>query len=180
MNQKPSPVALHPARKNPAFTLIELLVVMTIVAILAALVLRTAGYVQRKAATARAETEIAALSAALESYKADHGDYPHGTNSTAGGAGVATAAPGSNPFLREALQPGSGKVYFEFPSSMGTNKGTNPDTEGPYDYEDVEDPFGEKYGYIYPHTKSNLTPTNFFLLWSRSGTTNTNQWSKSW
>jgi prepilin-type N-terminal cleavage/methylation domain-containing protein len=62
-----------------AFTLIELLVVMAIILILAGLVLATSGYVQRKGARSRTETEIAALSAALESYKADNGVYPRGT-----------------------------------------------------------------------------------------------------
>ncbi len=59
-----------------AFTLIELLVVISIITILAGLILATAGYVQKKGIRARAETEIAALSAALESYKADNGIYP--------------------------------------------------------------------------------------------------------
>ncbi len=63
---------------SPGFTLVELLVVITIIAILAALVLSTAGGIQDKAARNRAQSEIAALSAALESYKADNGDYPAG------------------------------------------------------------------------------------------------------
>jgi prepilin-type N-terminal cleavage/methylation domain-containing protein len=59
-----------------AFTLIELIVVVTIITILAGLVLSTAGYARKKGARARAETEIAAMSAACESYKADNGVYP--------------------------------------------------------------------------------------------------------
>ena len=59
-----------------AFTLIELLVVIAIIVILAGLILSTVGYVQKKGTRARVETEIAALSAALESYKADNGIYP--------------------------------------------------------------------------------------------------------
>jgi prepilin-type N-terminal cleavage/methylation domain-containing protein len=65
-----------------AFTLIELLVVMAIILILAGLVLATSGYVQRKGLRSRTETEIAALSAALESYKADNGVYPRGQSVT--------------------------------------------------------------------------------------------------
>src|SRR6266516_4185022 len=60
-----------------AFTLIELLVVMAIIIVLAGLILSTVGYVQKKGARSRAETEIAAISAACESYKADNGVYPH-------------------------------------------------------------------------------------------------------
>jgi len=59
-----------------AFTMIELLVVIAIIIILAGLVLSTIGYVQKKGARARAETEIAAISAACESYKADNRIYP--------------------------------------------------------------------------------------------------------
>jgi type II secretory pathway pseudopilin PulG len=58
-----------------AFTLIELIVVIAIIIILAGLILSTVGYVQKKGARSRAETEIAAMSAALESYKADNGIY---------------------------------------------------------------------------------------------------------
>src|SRR5438552_4269796 len=61
-----------------AFTLIELIVVVTIIAILAGLVLSTAGYARKKGARARAETEIAAMSAACESYKADNAVYVRG------------------------------------------------------------------------------------------------------
>src|SRR5436189_4373705 len=59
-----------------AFTLIELLVVFGIILILAGLVLSTVGYARKKGARARAETEIAAMSAACESYKSDNGVYP--------------------------------------------------------------------------------------------------------
>src|SRR5213596_4376497 len=62
-------------RFNCAFTLIELIVVITVIIILTGLVLSTVGYAQKKGARARAETEIAAISAACESYKADNGIY---------------------------------------------------------------------------------------------------------
>jgi type II secretory pathway pseudopilin PulG len=59
-----------------SFTLIELIVVIAVIIILAGLVLSTVGYVQKKAARSRAETEIAAMSAACENYKSDNGVYP--------------------------------------------------------------------------------------------------------
>src|SRR5258705_5205696 len=68
-------------RYNAAFTLIELIVVVTIITILAGLVLSTAGYARKKGARARAETEIAAMSAACESYKADNAVYPRNSDS---------------------------------------------------------------------------------------------------
>src|SRR5436189_3786014 len=67
-------------RVSSAFTLIELIVVTTVIIILTGLVLSTVGYVQKKGARARAETEIAAMSAACESYKADNGIYPRNSD----------------------------------------------------------------------------------------------------
>ena len=67
-------------RRYNAFTLIELILVVGIIAVLAGLVLSTVGYARKKGARARAETEIAAMSAACENYKADNGVYP--SNST--------------------------------------------------------------------------------------------------
>src|SRR5213593_2595362 len=66
-------------RGYDAFTLIELIVVVGVIIILTGLVLSTVGYARKKGARARAESEIAAMSAACESYKADNGVYP--TNS---------------------------------------------------------------------------------------------------
>src|ERR1700752_3027483 len=59
-----------------AFTLIELVVVVGLILILTGLVLSPVGYARKKGARARAETEIAAMSAACESYKSDNGVYP--------------------------------------------------------------------------------------------------------
>jgi type II secretory pathway pseudopilin PulG len=70
------PIAGDTPATATAFTLIELLVVIAIIIILAGLILTTIGYAQKKGARSRAETEIAAMSAACESYKADNGIYP--------------------------------------------------------------------------------------------------------
>src|SRR5881392_3410501 len=69
--------AWHKHRYN-AFTLIELVVVFGLILVLTGLVLSTVGYARKKGARARAETEIAAMAAALESYKADNAVYPSG------------------------------------------------------------------------------------------------------
>jgi type II secretory pathway pseudopilin PulG len=69
--------------RDRAFTILELLVVIAIIIILAGLILSTVGYVQKKAARSRAETEIAAISAACESYRADNGTYPRNDNTDA-------------------------------------------------------------------------------------------------
>src|SRR6478752_64127 len=60
----------------PAFTVIEVLLVLAIIALLTGLILATGSYVYRKGTRSRAEAEIAAISAALENYRADNGSYP--------------------------------------------------------------------------------------------------------
>jgi len=157
-----SPLSGTPNRKFPSgFTLIELLVVIAIIAILAALVLRTAGFVQTKGATSRAQAEIAAISTALESYKVDYGDYP--TNST----------PAVNTTLINSLINSNatynplGKVYLSLPknSIAGTL---------------ILDPFGTAYNYQYPGN-TNRSGSNFFDLWSFGGNSgNSNKWVKNW
>lgn len=156
-----------PQVPSRGFTLIELLVVITVIAILAGIVLNTAGYMQRKAAWSRAEAEIAALSAALESYKVEYGTYP--TNSST-----------DNAILRAALGSGIntnhnplGKMFFEFPAGMSPS-GTTATATTP-----VLDPFGNQYGYQFPGNATR-SGTNFFDLWSTGGGTNTNQWIKNW
>jgi type II secretory pathway pseudopilin PulG len=70
-------------RHYTGFTLIELVVVFGLILILTGLVLSTVGFARKKGARARAESEIAAMSAALESYKSDNGAYPRdATNGT--------------------------------------------------------------------------------------------------
>src|ERR1043166_3141931 len=71
-----SSFAVSSFRATDAFTLIELVVVVGLILILTGLVLSTVGYARKKSARARAETEIAAMSAALESYKSDNAVYP--------------------------------------------------------------------------------------------------------
>ena len=67
---------MNPRSSPHAFTLIEMLVVMAVIAILASVLLSLNGLVQKKAALTRAGGEIAAMSAACDSYKADFGSYP--------------------------------------------------------------------------------------------------------
>jgi len=151
----------RPYRNRGAFTLIELLVVIAVIAILASLVLATSGYVQDKAARSRAEAEIAALSAALESYRVDNGTYP--TNSS----------PTNNQILITELMPTNtnSKVYFEFAKNM-----TNANR--------VLDPYGRPYNYQYNEPPgTNRSGVGFFDLWStgkKASEADTNLWIKNW
>jgi len=144
--------------KTYAFTLIELLIVIAIIAVLAGLVLGAASSVQKKGARSRAEAEIAAIGAALESYKADNGDYPLNANSNNSLALVTNLMP--PPTI-------GGKVYYELKP-----KWTNA-TLG------ALDPFGNPYGYIHTNGSPN-NGTNNFDLWSTAGGANTNAWIKNW
>jgi prepilin-type N-terminal cleavage/methylation domain-containing protein len=151
--------------RKAGFTLLELLVVIAIIAILAGLILGVAGYIQRQAALARAKTEIEALTAALESFKADHGDYPVGSI-TAG-----SMASGDSLLLYTNLCPPTGKVYFPFDKRMITVAGNNTN---------ITDPFSERYGYTYQGSPTR-NGTNFFDLWCQAGNaTKTNQWVGNW
>ena len=67
---------IRPLRRlGNGFTRIELLVVLVVIAILAGLILSTSGVITRH--SPHTQSEIEALETALESYKADHGAYPH-------------------------------------------------------------------------------------------------------
>lgn len=62
--------------KSRAFTLLELLAVTAIIAVLTGIVIGVGRRASEAGKVARAKAEIAALSAALEAYKRQYGDYP--------------------------------------------------------------------------------------------------------
>ena len=156
---------------SSGFTLIELLVVITVIGILAGLVLSTAGYIQKKSARSRAEAEIAALSAALESYKVEYGAYP--LNSAAGSAGAMVLYK-ALAFSNAEFNP-SGKIFME--PAMSMLAGTNAKSSTYF-----VDPFGSAYEYRAGDAAIN-NGSNFFDLWSVAGANpedDTNQWVRNW
>jgi len=175
-----------------AFTLIELLVVISIIIILAGLILSTVGYVQKKGARSRAEAEIAAMSAALESYKADNGIYPRDTIKTDQVDPAISPIPTTaTQFLYEQLsgnsatdlQPISGaKSYFALKPQMlfGTKDSNGNLTSVSY----IRDPFGNPYGYSTLKASGGAGGYNpTFDLWSiadDSSGTNQTKWIKNW
>src|SRR5882724_9991282 len=184
-----------------AFTLIELILVVGIIMVLAGLVLTTVGYARKKGARARAETEIAAMSAACENYKADNGIYPRDNTASqytdtlnARQHFDATQAvyPHASFYLYTQLSGDSsgnrsptGKSYMEFKPKMLLPPGGSGTVTA------ISDPFGYSYGYS---TANQADPTKgynpTFDLWSTAGlTTNppgtppdtiTPQWIKNW
>jgi len=193
--------ACHKRRYNSAFTIIELLVVISIIIILAGLILSTVGYVQKKGARSRAEAEIAAMSAALESYKADNGIYPTDSDTTAlkpntMGDPTQTSYQKASLSLYKAISGDSdndanrvaeSKAYFPFkPNQLYPLAQDQAVTF-------IRDPFGNSYGYSTvknsaPAGTDGYNPT--FDLWSTSGLmtnppasgtdTITPQWIKNW
>src|SRR2546423_6176054 len=158
-------------RAEGAVTIIELLVVIIIILILAGLILSISSYVQNKGARARAETEIAAISAALESYKADNGIYP-ANNATNSLDPTTTTNPSSSSYTSA-----SNYLYIQLSgdsdgnptttSSLDTRNylsgslkqsmlGPNPPGVNTY----LRDPFRNSYGYS---TSKNQTtnPTGY-------------------
>ena len=173
-----------------AFSLIELLVVIAIIIVLTGLILSTMGYVQKKGARSRAETEIAAMSAACESYKADNGIYPTDASTTEQLNSTTSVNPvnyqSSSLYLYKQLsgdatgnrQP-SGKSYFAFQPNM-----LLPAPPSTATVIAIRDPFGNSYGYstrMAATGSGGYNPT--FDLWSTAGGTTTNDvagWIKNW
>ena len=177
-----------------AFTLIELIVVFALILVLTGLVLSTAGYARKKGARARAETEIAAMSAACESYKADNAIYPHNSDSDnldAQMSGDPTTYQAASLYLYNALfgatagsrTPNTGaRSYFLFKPNMLFPA----DQTQTVQY--IQDPFGNSYGYSTIQAATSDTTKGYnptFDLWSTAGTTtgsptDRNQWIKNW
>jgi prepilin-type N-terminal cleavage/methylation domain-containing protein len=182
-------------RRYNAFTLIELLVVVSIIAVLSALVLSTVGYARKKAARARAETEMAAISAACENYKADKGVYPQDASSTDMLDGRLSGNPSdyqtASLYLYEQLsgdltanRTATGKGYMVFKPNMLFPA----DQTQPVLY--IQDPFSNSYGYSTIQAATQNTTKGYnpsFDLWSTTSLTSSpptaadqNQWIKNW
>jgi prepilin-type N-terminal cleavage/methylation domain-containing protein len=184
-------------RAEGAFTLIELLIVMAIILVLAGLILATSNYVQKKGYRSRAEAEIAAISAALENYKADNGVYPSATDTntlkpnTMGDptkaayqkASLALYTLISGDADNDANRISESKSYFNFKP----NQLTPTNQKSPVLY--IKDPFGNSYGYStvkasVPTGTDGYNPT--FDLWSTAGNIDPSnspaqsQWIKNW
>ena len=168
-----------------AFTVVELLIVMAIIMILAGLIFATSNYVQNKGRRSRAEAEIAALSAALENYKADNGIYPSDPAKTELVDPTVSPTPaGASLYLYEKLAGDSNDdrvadttSYFSFkPNQLSPADQTQSVTF-------IRDPFGNSYGYstakaANPAGLIGYNPT--FDLWSTANETDSARWIKNW
>jgi prepilin-type N-terminal cleavage/methylation domain-containing protein len=185
-----------PCRRH-GFTILELLVVIAIIITLAGLILATTGYVQKKGARSRAEAEIAAMSAALESYKADNGIYPATTNTNSLNAQTTT-----NPSA-SSYQTASFDLYSALTGDTNGDRtvgagDTNPSAKSYFSFKPnqlsptdqsqkvqfIRDPFGNSYGYSTSQATTQAGGYNpTFDLWSTAGGTGTGDvpgWIKNW
>ncbi|PYK27510.1 MAG: hypothetical protein DME59_04520 [Verrucomicrobia bacterium] len=190
----------HKRRYN-AFTLIELVLVIGIITVLAGLVLSTVGYARKKAARARAESEIAAMSAACENYKADNGVYP--SNSDTNNLDARTSGNSSSPSYNLTSLALYNSLFGTTNGSRTPNAGARsyfvfkPNMLSPADQTQnvlfIRDPFGNSYGYSTIQAATGDTTKGYnptFDLWSTAGLTNsppvippdpiTPQWIKNW
>jgi type II secretory pathway pseudopilin PulG len=189
-------------RAKGAFTILELLIVMTIIIALAGLIIATVGYVQKKGARSRTEAEIAAMSAALESYKADNGVYARNADTDAANARAAsdfTIYQKASQYLYGQLtgdpdfDGGSDpqyKAYIQFKPNQLSRPNMSQGPSASNKVIGLRDPFGNSYGYSTAYQKDidqganppthGYNPT--FDLWSTGGDTsgNTTQWIKNW
>lgn len=152
---------------------------------------------KKKGARSQAEAEIAALSVALENYKADNGVYPSDADTNALKAN-SMGDPTQSEYQRASLalyKPVSGdadnsadrsaelKSYFTFkPNQLSPTPQNQPVTY-------IKDPFGNSYGYstvktAAPSGSDGYNPT--FDLWSTGGAISAanppdqSQWIKNW
>jgi type II secretory pathway pseudopilin PulG len=184
-NASPARTIRHSSfRAEGAVTIIELIIVIMIILILAGLVLSVSSYVQNKGARARAETEIAAMSTALESYKADNGIYPRDAAKTDSVDPAASPVPATaSRFLYEQLsgdtnddRTAEAKSYFTFRPNMLVPPSTGSVTA-------IRDPFGNPYGYSTAKAAGAAFGNNpTYDLWSTANDTtgNPTKWIKNW
>lgn len=161
---------LRSRRRRSGFTLIELLTVMAIIVILAGLILGTAGYANRRAASSRTQAEIKAIEGAINNYQVDNGTVPRDRTATdrldarmeaSQGGNAGTSYQTASLYLFRALSgyydmsgatpalASNQKVYFPwkpaqiFPATAAAANGTITPASVKY----VLDPFGQSYGY---------------------------------
>ena len=162
---------------------------MAIILVLAGLILATSGYVQKKGYRSRAEAEIAAISAALENYKADNGVYPRGATTDALDARA--------PVLSD-YQPASLYLYNQLAGAANGSRTPTAGTKSYFTFKPnqlnppdqslavtfIRDPFGNSYGYSTARQADpakGYNPT--FDLWSTANAeppTDQSQWIKNW
>lgn len=147
-----------PLREMRGFTLIELLAVVLVIILLAAVTLGVSGYVQKQMGITITKAQLAAIEAALESYKSDWGYYPRTFPERISSGGNRESL--NNNRLINALCPSNSpvnigrKFYMRF---SAVQIRTNTWTQLP----NVYDAWGKPFNYYNsPTTTFVVVPTN--------------------
>lgn len=183
------------SRSVGGFTVVELLIVMAVILVLAGLILAISGYVQKKGARSRAEAEIAAMSAALENYKADNGIYPRDSiNNTTNtltaltdAAYVSKTPPDPKPTSYDPTDTRYASASFYLYGQLSGNTNGDRSTQNQKGYFQfkpnmllpsggtgtvtaIRDPFGSSYGYSTAQQATSTLGFNpTFDLWNTAG-----------
>jgi prepilin-type N-terminal cleavage/methylation domain-containing protein len=189
-------LALRKNRSLRGFSLVELLTVMAIIAVLAALTLGAAAGVKAHAFRNRAQSEIEAMKAGLESYKIDNGAYPVGTTAVQPAPSSLLGPPGVANYPLDPTNPSGvnfaayqtasqalfqalyGAAYIGVAPAAGVKSYMNFNTSqvgspnGPTAY--VKDPWNNPYGYstgdvLSPQVQYPFNGTGSFDLWTTAG-----------
>jgi general secretion pathway protein G len=97
-----------PARRSGGFTLTELLTVLFIIGLLAGLLLGAVMVVRRRVGRSNTRNMLTAISAAIEHYSQDWGDFPPGAGGTEGSEELLAALRSDRfegPYLRGEYPP---------------------------------------------------------------------------
>lgn len=120
------------------FTLVELLAVLVIIGLLVGLVLGIGRYAINTGKTSRATAELAVLSAALETYRRQHGDFPR----TADGAQLLQSLLGRRDPLNRVINTRALIDLGRFTTVDGRDPIQDPGAR-------LADPWGLPYHYAY-------------------------------
>jgi hypothetical protein len=167
-----------------------------------------AGYARKKGALARAETEIAAISAACENYKADNGVYPSGQSTSVPPSGTPTytvATSGTDDLnarvntdsTQKIYQDACRYLYEQLSGDVNLDLTVDSGKKGYFSFKEsmlatikdingntiglshIKDPFGNSYGYSTANQASSANGYNpTFDLWSTAGGTTTGDTAK--
>lgn len=168
----PSSVFRPPAS---GFTLLELLAVIAIIAVLTGIVIGVGRRASEAGKVARAKAELAALSAALESYKRQYGDYPQ-TGAVANLALATSASAADGPGIlfnalvgkrgpRTSLVAIDVRPFVELARFSVQDSAQLPTAGGTTQLRNAFlDPWGHRYLYFYKTSASWTNPS--FVLYS--------------
>ncbi len=116
--------------KQTGFTIVELLIVIVVIGILAAITIVAYGGIQARARDSQRQSDVRAITKALELYYTDNGRYPGGSGSTVLNAAWSTTADASWSNFATVLKP----YLSQLSSDPISTAGANPQTPVGYNY----------------------------------------------